>query len=259
MVQNSINNASERPVTHNRMALGDTVYWLSEGVQDIRHTPAVSLSYGIVITLIVYAVIQGGSQIPILSLSFISAFLVVSPLLAAGLYHASRRREQGKQTLLRDALESTKFNGWALMTSGIILGILCAAWGRIAGISVALSMPAVGSENITANLFSWEAIFTPTPDGWLFVALPLVLGFAATAFAIAVIALPMLYHRKLDPITAMIESVRITRKNWTVMLVWGLIISLAVTAGILFSYLSLVIIMPLLAHASWHCYRQMTG
>lgn len=239
------------------VALSDTVGWLSAGLNDMRHSPRISISYGMLITAAIYAVVQGGSQFPILSLSFVGAFLVISPLLAAGLYHTSRRREQGKNTQLERAMKAVRRNGWALASMGVILGLLTIVWGRIAGIIVALSIPSLGYSNISSGLFSWNALLEPSPDGWLYLSLPLMLGFAVSAFAIAVIALPMLYHRPVDPVTAMIKSLKTVREHLPIMLFWGLIITLAVSAGIAAGYVALIVIMPVLAHASWHCYRQL--
>ena len=63
--------------------------------------------------------------------------------------------------------------------------------------------------------------------------------------------------RKIDPITAVVTSVNVVRQNKRVMAKWAVIIFGLTAIGIATAYLGLILIFPLLGHASWHAYREL--
>jgi len=79
--------------------------------------------------------------------------------------------------------------------------------------------------------------------------------FAGLIFAVSVISIPMLLDRPVDAVTAGLTSLRLVLAQPGVMLLWGAIIALLVVAAMLPWFAGLVVVAPVLGHASWHAYR----
>jgi uncharacterized membrane protein len=71
-----------------------------------------------------------------------------------------------------------------------------------------------------------------------------------------VIAMPLLLDREVDFITAMITSVRAVLASPLVMLGWGVVVTIAVLAACVPFFVGLLIVLPVLGHATWHLYRR---
>ena len=68
--------------------------WLSEGWDSLLHHPAASLAYGVIVALL-GSLILAYDQHPLYIALAISAFLVVGPVITAGLCELSRCRDHG--------------------------------------------------------------------------------------------------------------------------------------------------------------------
>ena len=105
--------------------------------------------------------------------------------------------------------------------------------------------------------------FVPLEAGnlraWLeFLAIGSAIGsvFAALTFAMVAFSLPMIADRDVDMVTACVSSIRAVLCNKAVMLLWATLIALLTAVGFLTAFLGLAIIMPWLAYATWHAYRE---
>ncbi|HAU21522.1 MAG TPA: hypothetical protein DCS24_02835, partial [Erythrobacter sp.] len=78
-------------------------------------------------------------------------------------------------------------------------------------------------------------------------------------FAMTVTSLPMLIDKRVDFISAIIVSFRVVRSNLAVMLVWAAFVAIAVFAAMLPIFLGLLVVLPILGHATWHLYRRATA
>ena len=107
--------------------------------------------------------------------------------------------------------------------------------------------------NITS---SYEAFLTP--DGLMMIAVELVVGgiFAFLLFALTVVSLPLLLEKEVDFITAMLLSFRTVQRNLGVMLVWAATIAGLLILGMIPAFLGLLVVLPVLGHATWHLYRR---
>jgi len=68
--------------------------------------------------------------------------------------------------------------------------------------------------------------------------------------------MPLLLDREVDFITAMITSVRAVLASPLVMLGWGVVVTIAVLAACVPFFVGLLIVLPVLGHATWHLYRR---
>ena len=144
-------------------------------------------------------------------------------------------------------------SGAQVLYTGAILCLLMLVWMRAAVIIYALFVglrPFPGLENVVAMLFS-------TPEGLGMIVVGTLVGglFAAFSFAISTFAIPMLLAERTDAFTAMGTSISLVWNNLTVMLAWGAIALALFLLAVATGLIGLVVVFPLLGHATWHSYR----
>jgi uncharacterized membrane protein len=98
------------------------------------------------------------------------------------------------------------------------------------------------------------------PDSWLF-EIWLVLGalLAAPVFASSVIAIPLLLDRRGSVLQAVLASWRAVMASPGPLALWAALIMALTTFGMATLLLGLVVVVPWLAHASWHAYRDIVA
>jgi uncharacterized membrane protein len=69
------------------------------------------------------------------------------------------------------------------------------------------------------------------------------------------VAVPLLLVKDVDAVTAMATSVRAVSLNTGAMLLWAALIAGYMVLGFLTLFVGLVVIFPLLGHATWHAFR----
>jgi uncharacterized membrane protein len=235
-----------------RLGLGDVAHWLQQAVADLRAHPGISGFYGLcfwLMALVLGAVFQAK---PEYTMSIASGCLLVGPFLAMGLYEVSRRRELG---LVPDLMSSLTCWDTHIRSMGmlvLVLIVLELLWGRASLVVFAVffntGMPS------TAGVI--QAVFNP--ENWEFLAAYAVVGggFAALVFSTAVVSIPMILDRDTDAVFAAITSLDVVFHNTAVTVVWGLVITALVALALLTPWaVGLLVIGPLLGHASWHAYR----
>jgi len=133
----------------------------------------------------------------------------------------------------------------------LVLVVLELLWGRASLVVFAVFFN-TGMPSTTGVV---QAIFSP--QNWSFVAVYLAVGgaFAALVFATSVVSIPMILDRDTDALTAAITSIRVVAENTGVMLLWGVLIAALVAASLFAWGAGLLLVGPLLGHASWHAYR----
>ena len=93
-------------------------------------------------------------------------------------------------------------------------------------------------------------------DGWLF-ELWLAMGgiMAAPLFASSVVSMPLLLDRRVTLWQAVLTSWQTVLANPAAMALWAALIMGLTLLGLGTLLLGLVVVIPLLGHASWHAYR----
>ncbi|TMV39828.1 DUF2189 domain-containing protein, partial [Thioclava sp. BHET1] len=76
------------------------------------------------------------------------------------------------------------------------------------------------------------------------------------SFALTAVSLPLLMAREIGAGPAMAASVAVVLHNPGVMLLWALVILAALGLAMIPAFLGLVVVLPVLGHASWHMYRR---
>ena len=79
---------------------------------------------------------------------------------------------------------------------------------------------------------------------------------AVLVLAISVVSFPLLLDRDVGLRTAVLTSISAVTANPGPMAVWGLIVAGGLVIGSIPAFLGLIIVMPVLGHATWHLYRK---
>ena len=228
----------------NKIPLDAPIEWLRKGAADMRKAPVVSLTYGLVLTLmsilIAYASWKFGTLA--LYLSMATGFMLIGPVLAIGLYSVSCQIESGKTPEMSHCVKQGGGHLKDMLVYSFVLLIVFMLWARSAT-ALHIFFPASGDYEVRELA--------------LFLGIGTLIGavFSAIVFTTSAFTLPMIMDRKTDGITAVITSVNAVLQNKAAMFLWGVIIVTLVVLGFLTAFLGFIVIMPLIGHATWHAYR----
>ena len=237
----------------NAVSLMTPIKWLRQGFEDMKKALIPSLVYGLVFALVGLFLVFVAANNPIWSAALTTAFLLMGPFLAIGLYDLSRQIEEGEKPCLLDSVKIIRKNLLSLGIFVVVLGFLLMLWLRVAALIAGIFFNDV--ELITKG---WSVLFDGSRSEE-FILFFTFFGFfvAQLAFSISVVSIPMLLHRKVDVITAITTSLRVIIKNPLAMLVWAIIIVVVIGLGMLPAFLGLIVALPVIGHASWHAYRDL--
>lgn len=239
----------------NAVSLSAPLRWLRLGWRDFRTAGTASVFYGIVFACMGRVLSYVFSHAYEYVWALTSGFMLVGPFLALGIYELSRQRERGEPPLLAPSLRAWRPNVTSLGLFGLVLGVLLLLWSRASLVVIAVSFPdqMPSFENFARNLLA--------PDHLQFLAVYCTVGgvFASLVFAVAVVSVPMMLDRDSDGIVAALTSLRACVENPATMLCWGALITLLTAGGFALFHLGLVVVVPVIGHATWHAYREIVG
>ena len=233
------------------LGFADPLRWLALAWRDLVASPGIAIFYGLCFFAMAVTLGLVFRNRPEYTMSIASGCLLVGPFLAMGLYEVSRRREAGLPPNLVASLTCWDRHIGSMSMLVLVLIVLELLWGRASLVVFAVffntAMPS------TTGVL--EAVFNL--QNWSFVAVYLTVGgaFAALVFSTTVVAIPMILDRDTDAISAAITSIRVVLANPLVMLFWGALIALLVAIALAPWGAGLLLVGPLLGHASWHAYR----
>ena len=241
-------------ITVNTVQLADLRAALAAGWRDFLAAPQFGLFFSAVYVVGGFVMLALGAGHVTWTLATSLGFPLIAPFAAAGLYEVSRRLEQGRTLDWADVLgivwqERTRQLPWL----GAIIVIYFLFWTFLAHMIFALFM---GLSTMT-NISESYAVFLTT-NGLMMIGAELVVGavLAFLLFSLTVVSLPLVLDREVDFVTAMLTSLRTVRENLFVMWVWAAVIAVLSLIALLPWFLGLVVVLPVLGHATWHIYRR---
>lgn len=234
--------------------LASPLRWLARGWCDLRQAPLPGLLHGLIVTIFGALLLAvAGGQFWLLAGAF-SGFMLVAPVVATGLYCVSRCLEQGQPAGLREVLALWRSRDSRLVAFGLLLGLTGTVWVLTSASLLVLLAP-VPINSLTD--FLRHIVLADSPflfELWMLCGALL----AVPAFASSVLTLPMLVDRRCSLASAVRASWRAVADHPLVMAFWAVLIVLLVMIGLLTSLTGLLVVVPVLGHASWHAYRDLS-
>ena len=229
---------------------------LRKGVEDfaaLRSDVAFLCLFYPVIGLALCWVAFHQSMLPML-FPLLAGFALLGPVAAVGLYQMSRRRERMGQASWADAfavLAEPSFG--AIFVLGLFLLATFVVWLLVADGLYALTMGPQGPAS--ARAFLHDVLTTAGGHALILLGLGSGFLFAALVLVVSVISFPLLLDRNVGLPVAVVTSVEVARQSPETVAVWGLIVAGSLALGAIPALLGLVVVIPILGHATWHLYR----
>jgi uncharacterized membrane protein len=248
--------AADAPPAVRRIGLGDLWNALARGVADFEanRTDVIFLCVIYpVIGLVLGRLASGHGLLPLL-FPLASGFALVGPFAAVGLNEISRRREDSSDVRWVHAFGVLRAPSiGSIMLLGLMLIALFLLWLVVAQIIYVVTlgpMPPVSVSSFASDVFTTRA-------GWTMIVVGIGVGFlfALLALAVSVVSFPLLLDRNVGIGSAISTSMRAVATNPGVMALWGLIVACGLVLGSLPFFVGLVVVLPVLGHATWHLYR----
>jgi uncharacterized membrane protein len=220
--------------------------WLRKGVQDLARAPQLSLAYGFFMALIMAIVVwlawAYGSQW--FMLAMLGGFVFIAPLSCIGLYAISAQLERDQAPSMSRSLRAAfKRHIGNEMIFAIALLIVFLVWAR-AAVMISIFFP-VGATPQFADLIPYLTIGTAVGA-----------FFAIVTFSVSAFSLPMIMHRDVDSITAIVTSINAVLRNKFPMIVWLTLIMVGLVVGMLTAFVGLIVILPVIGFGAWHGYLE---
>jgi uncharacterized membrane protein len=240
-----------------RLAIADLGDALARGLDDFAayRTDVIFLCVVYpVIGLIMGRLAFGYGMLPLL-FPLASGFALIGPFAAVGLYEVSRRREQGGHAAWPDAfgvIRSRSFGAIAML--GLLLVVIFLVWLIAAETIYEVTL----GPQPPASIGSFARDVFTTGAGWTMIVVGVGVGFlfALLVLVISVVSFPLLLDQDVGLGAAISTSVRTVIVNPGPMAIWGLIVAGGLVIGSIPLFLGLIIVMPVLGHATWHLYRK---
>lgn len=253
-VHNYIDHHIPAQFSIKHVAIARPFNWLSLAWQDISLHPKASLAHGLIVTSLLLVTLLITSIHVYVIAAAITGFMLIGPILSAGLCEQSRQHEQGKVISFDSSLKGlNRCQSSLIQFSGILLGFTI-LWFAISGL---LLFATVGNVIPSLQQLLWGNLFDIVTPMQL--TLYTVIGglLASVVFVVSVISVPAIIENNIPAIDAMAASVKVTIENIPTMLVWAALMVMLTGLGFATYLIGMIVIYPLLAHASWHAYRDL--
>lgn len=238
----------------NAVPASQPLRWLRLAWQDMHRHWGASLGYGALTVALGWTLLVFCGTHPYFIAAAISGFLLVGPALAAGLVEMSRRYSLGEGASFDDSLAGFARNRTALLEFGAVLAAIAVLW-------FALSAVLLGSVfNVPApdmSLTLYHGFFDEVNRQQVLAYLAVGSVLAVAVFAVSAIAVPLIIERHATASQAMLISFRAVLTHLPAMILWSALILVLALVGLAPFLLGMLVVMPLLGHATWHAYRSL--
>ena len=232
--------------------------WLHAGWLDLRGNPIPSIAYGLLFAIGGDLILLASFGQPRLFTFAVSGFFLIAPLLATGLYELSRQHAVGAKPGFMDSLQVFRHNYKSIALFGLILALITFLWERVSAFSFAQFGSALGdTAGININQFIARTFASSDHSGFVIAWLAIGALLALFTYVISVVSLPLLVDRNTRLTTAIQTSLNAFLSNTVTLLIWAVSLVALTLLGFATLLFGLIVIMPILGHASWHAYRDL--
>ena len=231
--------------------------WLEKGWQDFRATQWVSMAFSGIFVLIGMGFIWTLSArgYALLVYPFVTGFLVVAPVLLTGYQRAGRLLSSGQSPRFKDLAL-----GIGEATPGIwfLTFILCVCY--MIWVTDALIIYGLYFDfqlvTLDASMFD-DAAARKSLLAYVGFSGAMGLFIALLSFIVSVFSIPLIMHRKVNFVSAVHSSVVTSFRHFGLMLRWGLTIALLVVLTMVLALPLLVVVLPVVAYASYAAFVEL--
>lgn len=229
------------------------LHWIQRGWHDFLATPVLSMLHGLALSLGGVAVVRLGFQHEALLIGAFSGFMLVAHGLMTGVYALSRALEKAEPIDWLVGLRAWRHTGVQSLYFGLVLAAIGSLWVLFSSLIMAMS------EITESSIRGYLLFFAGETSPLLFWIWMLTGGIVASlVFAISVISMPMLIDRPASMLVAIRTSIAVVSLNPLPLVIWAILIMLLTIIAV-GSIFGLLVIMPILGHASWHAYRDLVS
>ena len=220
--------------------------WLRKGLTDFNKARRQSIAYGAFMAatmglVVLLAWIYGSHWF---MLAMIGGFAFLAPLSCIGLYAISAQLERGQEPSMTRSLRAAfKRHLGNEMIFALALVVIFMVWAR-AGAMVSIFLPMSGHPEFGDLI------------GYLSVGSVVGAFFAIVTFSASAFALPMIIHRDVDSITAIVTSINAVLRNKLPMMIWLSLIIVGLLIGVLTAFIGLIVILPVIGYGAWQGYLE---
>ena len=226
--------------------------WLRRGWDDLQHSRAASLGQGALIAVLGAILLILFSTHAYLFAAAVTGYLLVGPIMTTEVCALSRRRAltEADSAASQPGIQDTS----SLLRFGAILGIIALLW-FVASATMLTTVFHAPTPSLAVAL--WGSLTDDITRGELigYIASGAVL--AVIVFMLSVVAVPLIIDRHASATDAMWTSARVAVANLPAMLVWAGLIVCLTAVGFITLLIGMVVVAPLLGHATWHAYRDL--
>ncbi len=242
------------PLEIRKMTLDDIKDALVSGYDDLKASRTDALLMAVIfpvagVVLAGVVVVQG--LLPFV-FPLLSGFALLGPMATLWFAAVSRQRERKDDSAVA-LFTSSRRKPIQHLCAIVVLMFL--AWNAVAGGIYYLTL---GSSPDGAGTGFFVRVFTTLP-GMEMLIFGCAAGavFAVATLAVSVISFPMIIDRPVTATQAVAASFHAMARNPVFVFGWGGAVAAGLIAGSIPCLLGLVIVLPVLGHATWHVYRKM--
>lgn len=228
--------------------------WLGRGAADLLACAPANFAHSAVMVLLGWVLLLMLGRHPYFVAAAVTGFLLVAPVMTTGLCELSRLRERGSSTRFDASLDILRREGGSLFRYGLVLAIAAALWFLLSETLLAQVFHVPGP-SIAETYYSGFLDTANRAEVISYVGMGAVL--ALVVFALSVVTVPLIIDRDVSSRVAMRASLRAVARNPLAMLLWAALIVGLTAVGFATWLAGMIVVIPLLGHATWHAYRDL--